>query len=88
MVQKLVDKFLTGIYIPVRNQMAMNTALKIAFIQSGKRQIVAAAELAMDETRLSKIVNGHLEATPDEKKAIAKLLKRPVHQLFSEAIAS
>lgn len=74
--------------------MPRNTALKSAFFERGLKQIEVAAVLRkkglveMSEPRLSKIVNGHEEATPDEKKAIARLLRRPVAQLFSEAVIS
>lgn len=72
--------------------MPRNTALKAAFFEKGLKQIDAAAALRakgfeMSEPRLSKIVNGHEEATEDEKREIAKLLRRPIHQLFSEAVA-
>lgn len=67
--------------------MAMNIALKVAFMETGTRQIAAASKLGIDEPRLSKIVNGHVEATEDEKRAIAKLLRRPVQQLFPQAVA-
>jgi hypothetical protein len=70
--------------------MALNTALKVAFIERGIRQVVVAAKLrqqglVIDDTRLSKIVNGHLEATPEEKRALAKVLRRPVTYLFPES---
>lgn len=67
--------------------MAMNTALKFAIIESRMTQIGLAKRLSakvpnMNEPRLSKIVNGHIDPTDDEKHWIAKLLKRPIDQLF------
>lgn len=62
--------------------MALNIALKIAFIESGVSQIRAAAQLGIDHTKLSRIIHGHTEASAEEKRVIAKFLKRKVDQLF------
>lgn len=67
--------------------MALNTALKVAFIESKRKQIEVAAEVGMDESKLSKIVNGHIEPTDDEKAAIATALGKPKDQLFPEVAA-
>lgn len=67
--------------------MAVNTTLKVAFIETGRKQIEVAADIAMDVTKLSKIVNGHLDPTPEEAKAIAKALRRSVAHLFPTVAA-
>lgn len=68
--------------------MAHKRALKIAIWDSGKPQIVVAQKAKIHETRLSKIVHGHLEPTADEQKALARVLRRPIDELFPEALAS
>lgn len=67
-----------------------NLALKVAIVQSGKNQRLIARKTRIPETRLSHIVRGRLEATPDERATLAKTLQRPEADLFpmSEAIAS
>lgn len=72
---------------PTKHPMPINTALKVAFIEAGRRQIEVAGDIGMDESKLSKIVNGHLEPTLEEAKAIAKALRRPVDHLFPEVAA-
>lgn len=62
--------------------MGMNLALRFAIVESGKRQIVIAAKAGIAEPTLSKIVNGHLEPTDLQKRAIAKVLRRPISSLF------
>lgn len=64
--------------------MALNKTLKIAFVQRGTRQRVIAARIHMHPVRLSKIVNGHIEPTAEEKKALAKALRYSQSQLFDE----
>lgn len=68
--------------------MPMNLALKFALIESGKKQIVVANEIGIDESTLSKIVNGHMDASDDVKRSLAKVLRKKVDQLFPEAVAS
>ena len=65
----------------------MNMALKIAFIESGRSQIEVAGETGIHESRLSKIVHGHLDPSDDEQKALAKALRRTRTQLFGERVA-
>ena len=67
--------------------MAMNTALKIAFIESGKKQIDVAAAIGMDNTKLSQIIHGRRDASDDDRRALAKALRRPISQLFPEVTA-
>jgi len=67
--------------------MALNTALKLAILTSGKTQTTIAREIDITESRLSRIVHGHEEATDDEKKLIAKAVRRPKAELFQETAA-
>lgn len=68
--------------------MALNSALKLAIFTSKKTQRAIAGRIGMREDRLSLIVRGHERATDTERKALAKALKRPVHELFPEEVAS
>jgi transcriptional regulator with XRE-family HTH domain len=66
--------------------MAFNLALKVAIVESRIPQIAIAEKTGIHESRLSRIIHGYLEPREDEKAAIARALRRPVHQLFpSEA---
>ncbi len=67
--------------------MAMNMALKFAIVNSRKRQIEIAKRARIHETRLSKIINGYLDANEDEKKALARVLRTSVDELFPVAAA-
>lgn len=62
-----------------------NLALKHAIVESRKRQATIAAKAGIHKTRFSKIVNGHLPANEDERKRIARILRRPVVEIFGEA---
>lgn len=63
----------------------MNTKLKGAIGESGLRQRQIARQLQIDETQLSAMVCGRRKGTPEQRKALAKLLKRPVSVLFPMA---
>lgn len=65
-----------------------NRALKMAIWDSGKPQIVVAEKAKIHETRLSKIVRGHIAPNDNERKALARVLRLPVDELFPEAVAS
>jgi transcriptional regulator with XRE-family HTH domain len=69
----------------------MNLALKTAFWKLRKSQVRVMHETGISESRLSRIVHGHLKATKAEKQALAKALKTPVTELFpnddSQAVA-
>jgi len=67
--------------------MPLNAALKLAFFEAGKRQVDVAAALGMDNSRLSQIIHGRLEPTSDEKRGLAKALKKSVGDLFPEVAA-
>ncbi len=58
------------------------TPIARAIFEAGKLQIVVARRAGIHETRLSKIVNGHVPANEDEQKALARVLRRPRHELF------
>ena len=64
--------------------MARNAELKLAIFTSGRRQVDIAEKTGIHESRLSNIINGRAEPNDDEKKAIARVLRRPVEQLFGE----
>jgi hypothetical protein len=65
-----------------------NVALKVAIVESGKKQRVVARLSRIPETKLSHIVRGRLEATDRERTALAKVLSRTVDQLFPHADTS
>lgn len=62
-------------------------ALKHAIVDSEKTQRAIARSTRIDETRLSRIASGQIEAKPRERKALAKLLGRPQEELFPSAAA-
>lgn len=68
--------------------MAKHKPLVIAILDRDITQIEIAKKARMHESRLSRIINGHDVPTPDEKKALARILRRTVDQLFpsSEAV--
>jgi hypothetical protein len=73
--------------------MSINEALQLAIMRSGfsKTAICHRLEgLRMTPWRLSKIIHGTYEATPEEKKALAKILKTSVRAIFQaeEPVAS
>ena len=68
--------------------MAMNLPLKIAIVESGRSQLELAKATDMHESRLSHIVNGHRDPSDAERKALARVLRRKIADLFPEAMAS
>lgn len=58
------------------------TPLKIAIVEAGLKQIDLAAELEIDVSRFNLIVNGRVVATTEERRAIAKRLRRTQTSLF------
>lgn len=60
------------------------TALRTALFHSGQKQIDVAKKAGIHESRLSKIARGHVEATDDEKRALARVLRKPVDELFPQ----
>ncbi len=68
--------------------MTYNIALKTAVILAGRRQIDVAAQAGIHNSRFSHIMLGRVEPTVEEKKAIAKVLRKPVSALFPADEAS
>ena len=62
--------------------------MKLAIFSSGRSQIAVAKLAGIHETRLSKIIRGHIEANAGERKALARILKRPVESLFQSGVGS
>lgn len=62
------------------------TPLKLAIVGSGRSQKDIAAEVEMDPTHLSRIVNG-LHCDDATKAAIAKALGRDLRELWPEGDA-
>lgn len=59
-------------------------SLKQAILDSGVKQFSIAHQASMTERKLSGIVTGRLAPTSAEKKALAKILKKSVKELFGE----
>ena len=64
-----------------------NVALKVAIVQSGRKQVEIARSARISETRFSHIVRGRLEPTDKERDRIAKALHRSESDLFPEVAA-
>lgn len=67
--------------------MAKNIALKTAIFASGIPQVEVASRTGIHYTKISMIVNGRREPSDDEKKAIARVLRKKVDHLFPEVAA-
>jgi transcriptional regulator with XRE-family HTH domain len=67
-----------------RRTMGINIPLKIAIMESGKSQSDIAQTIGMYEPKLSRIVRGYAHPTEAEMRALAKVLRRPVQQLFPD----
>lgn len=65
--------------------MAKNKTLIVAILDRDTTQIEVAKRAGIHETRFSKITNGHVEPTADEKKAIAKALRKPIAEVFPDS---
>jgi transcriptional regulator with XRE-family HTH domain len=61
--------------------------LKLKLWSTGMKQNRLALMLGMDETMLSKVINGFREATPDIRKRIANLLQADEAWLFQRESA-
>jgi len=71
----------------------INMALKLAIVSSKRKSRDVATRASMGEVRLSAIIHGRgSEATIEEQRALARVLRRPRAALFpkpqSEAVAS
>ncbi len=58
------------------------TELAMAIKESGWKQYRVAEQAGMTELRLSQIKHGRAEPTDLEERALAKVLRKPVSQLF------
>lgn len=54
----------------------MNKALRIAIIESGLRQYDIARRIGVGEARMSGFVHGRFEPTADERKLLARVLRK------------
>lgn len=62
----------------------MNLQLKVALLQTGKRQCELARQTGLSESAVSRIVNAYREPTPDEKRKIAQALGCAVEMLWPQ----
>jgi transcriptional regulator with XRE-family HTH domain len=69
-------------------EIAKSPILKLAIVARNLTQRRVAKRAHIEETRFSRIVRGHVAPLPREQKAIARVLQRPVEELFPEALAS
>ncbi len=60
----------------------------IAIKRSGLKQYEVAEIAGIGNPLLSNIVTGRVVPSDEEKKSIAKALKKPIGELFPEAMAS
>ncbi len=63
-----------------------NIALAQAIEDSGWKQFRIAEKAGLTEQRLSRIKAGRSEPTPEEQRALAKVLRRPVSQMFLASV--
>jgi transcriptional regulator with XRE-family HTH domain len=61
-----------------------NTPLRMAIFVSGQKQFEIAKKAGIAESRMSKLARGHEDATDDEMKALARVLRKPVGDLFPD----
>lgn len=62
--------------------MTKHSPLKVAIFNSGQRQQDIAQRAGIDQARMSKIVNGFLKPTANQRKAIAKAMRSSEAALF------
>ena len=65
-----------------------NRILKMAVFDSGLKSFEAARKAGLRPATFSAIVNEHIPPTEKQKKAIAKVFKKRVSQLFGEKVAN
>ncbi len=66
----------------------MVVPLKLALLRRGELQYEFASRLGIGETRLSRIVRGRVDPTPEERKGIAKALGMTEAELFPSVATS
>ena len=59
--------------------------LKDAIMADGRKQYLIADLAGINETKLSKIIMGRRTASKAERKALAKVLKKSIRELFENA---
>ena len=64
-----------------------NRRLRLAAWETGLKDFELARKAGIHPTAFSAIVNQHYKPNEKQKKAIAKAVKKPVSQLFEEAVA-
>lgn len=62
----------------------MNVTLKMAIVESGLKQKQIAAMAGISEPVLSKVIRGKDSPKLDQARAISRLVKRPLDELFPE----
>lgn len=60
----------------------LNLPLKIALLETGKKQGRIARLLKISDTTLSRIVRGRREPTDEQRKALAEFLGRDASEIF------
>jgi transcriptional regulator with XRE-family HTH domain len=60
----------------------VRTPLARAIWESGRRQVELAQRVGLHDSQLSRIVHGFRPASPEERKALARELRKPVAVLF------
>jgi hypothetical protein len=69
--------------------MAANIHLKTAIFAGRTTQARVAQKVPMSESKLSRIIHGYHQPTEDEKRQIARILRRRITEIFPpEAVAS
>ena len=66
---------------------SLNLPLKIALVSYPATAWRVAMKVEMSQARLSGIVHGRLQPTEREQRALAKILGKPVQELFPSAPA-
>ena len=63
--------------------MPLNVALRVAIAATGGTQKTVARRAGINYWRLSRIVQNDVTPTPQERKRLARILGKPVQELFS-----
>jgi hypothetical protein len=63
----------------------MNKALRIAIVERGLKQYAVARKVGVGEARFSGFVHERFEPTDDEKKSIARVLRKGVEEIWPSA---
>jgi len=61
-----------------------NIYLRIAILQSGKKNFEIAREAKIHPTILSHLVNNHYVPTPKQKQQLSQVLEKRIDELFSD----